>query len=127
VQRLRDRGEQVLVAKRFGQEVDGPGFHGAHRHRDVAVARDENDGHRRIHLGQFLLQLQPAQARELDIEHQAAGGLGTRAGQKLVGGGKRQDVQPHGAEQIAQTLAHGLVVINDTDAWVVFSHGCISW
>src|SRR5262249_18334058 len=29
--------------------------------------------------------------------------------------------------QIAQTLVHGPVVVNDIDAWVVFSHGCTSW
>ena len=58
VQRLRDGVEQILVAERFHQEVDGPGFHGAHRHRDVAVAGDENNGHRRLAFGQFLLQIQ---------------------------------------------------------------------
>jgi len=55
VQRLRDRGEQVLVVKRFREEFEGPGFHGAHRHGDVAVTRDENNGHRCLVLGQFLL------------------------------------------------------------------------
>jgi hypothetical protein len=35
-------------------------------------------------LGQFLLQLEPTQARELDIEHQAAGGRWPLVGQKLV-------------------------------------------
>jgi hypothetical protein len=87
---------------------------------------EENNGQLHLALRQFLLQLQPAQARELDIEHQAAGGLGTLAGQKLVGGGKRLDVEPRRAEKIVQTFAHGLVVINDTDAWVVLMHGCTS-
>src|SRR5262249_28694974 len=122
-----DRGEQVLVAERFRQEFDGPGFHGPHRHRNVAVPRDENDGYRCIALGQFLLQIQPTQTGEPDIEYQAAGGLWTPAGQKLLCGGKGLDVEPRRAEQIAQTLAHGPVVVNDIDAWVVFSHGCTSW
>jgi len=60
VKRLLDGVEQVLVAERFRQEVDGPGFHGPHRHRDVAVTREENNGHRHMSLGQFLLQIKPA-------------------------------------------------------------------
>jgi hypothetical protein len=80
VQRLRDGGEQILVAERFRQEFAGPGFHSAYRHRDVAVTRDENDGQRRMALGQFLLQIETTAARELDIEHQATGSVGTLAG-----------------------------------------------
>ena len=106
VNRLLDGVEQVLVAERFRQEFAGPGFHGAHRHRDVAVTGDENNGNRRIDLGQFLLQIKTTESRELDIEHQAAGGVWTLAGQKLVRRGKRLDVQPRGADKIAQTLAH---------------------
>jgi hypothetical protein len=91
------------------------------------VTGDENNGQLHRTTGQFLLQLQSAQARELDIQHQTAGGRWPLAGQKLVGGGKCPDVEPRGTEQIAQTLAHGPVVINDKDAWVVFLHGCTSW
>jgi hypothetical protein len=64
--------------------VDRPGFHGAHRHRDSAMTGEENNGHLHLALRQLLLQLQPAQARELDIEHQTAGAIWTLAGQKLV-------------------------------------------
>jgi len=76
VQRLRDRGEQVFVVQRFREEFEGPGFHSAHRHGDVAVTGDENNGHRRLVLRQFLLQLQPTQAWQPHIEHQTSGPSG---------------------------------------------------
>jgi hypothetical protein len=84
VQGLHDSVEQGLVVERFREEVDRPGFHGAHRHRNVAMTGEENNGHRHLALRQFLLQLQPTQARELDIEHQTARAVWTLASQKLV-------------------------------------------
>src|SRR5262245_26357656 len=44
VHRLLDGLEQVVVAARFGEEFDGPGLHGAHRHRNVTVTGDEYNG-----------------------------------------------------------------------------------
>jgi hypothetical protein len=66
---------------------------------------EENNGQLHLALRQFLLQLQPAQARELDIEHQAARGRWPLVGQKLLGGGKCLNVEPRRAEKTLQTLA----------------------
>jgi hypothetical protein len=33
--RLLDRVQQILIANRFGQELDRAGLHGANRHRDI--------------------------------------------------------------------------------------------
>jgi hypothetical protein len=33
-----------LVAEGLGQKFHGPGFHGLHAHRNVAVTGDENNG-----------------------------------------------------------------------------------
>ena len=115
VQRLRDGAEQVLVAERFRQEVDGPGFHGAHRHGDVAVAGDENNRQRRRPPGQFLLHSSPLRPGSWTSSTRQPGAVWPRAGQKLVRRGKGLDGEPRGAEQIAQTLAHGLVVVYDKD------------
>ena len=125
--RLLDGVEQVVVAARFGEEFDGPGFHGAHRHRDVAVTGEENNRHVTLDLGQFLLQIEPAETWELDIEHQAAGDIRTRAAQERVRRGKGLDREPHGAEQITQTFADGPVIVYDKDTWVVLLHGLTSW
>jgi hypothetical protein len=38
-----DRVEQVLVAQRLGHELDGTALHRLDRHRDIAVAGDEDD------------------------------------------------------------------------------------
>src|SRR5580693_3308715 len=35
--------EEVLIAVRLGQELNGTPLHRLHRHRDVAVPRDEDD------------------------------------------------------------------------------------
>jgi hypothetical protein len=55
VQGLRDSVEQGLVVERFREEVERPGFHGAHRHRNIAMPGEENNGHRHLALRQFLL------------------------------------------------------------------------
>jgi hypothetical protein len=38
-----NRMEKILVTQRFGQEFDGSGLHCLHRHRNIAVAGDEDD------------------------------------------------------------------------------------
>src|SRR5712691_7399331 len=41
--RLVNRIEQHLVAKRFGQKLNRTGLHRLHRHRDVTMAGDEDN------------------------------------------------------------------------------------
>src|SRR6202789_3350836 len=41
IQGLLDRIEQILTQKRFGQEFHRTGFHGLHRHGNIAMAGDE--------------------------------------------------------------------------------------
>ena len=65
--------EQFLVAKRLLQEIEGAVLHGFDRHRDVAVAGDEDDRDRRAAQVQLVLHLEPAHARHAHVEHQAAG------------------------------------------------------
>ena len=64
---------------------------------------DENNGNLHLVPGQCLLQIKTTEAREPDIEHQAAGGSWTLAGQKLLRRSKGLDIEPHRAEEIAQT------------------------
>ena len=78
-ERLVHGVEQLLVAEGLGQKVHGPGLHRLDAHRDIAVAGDKNNGHLYRAPGQFLLQLQPAEAWQPHIEHQAARPLRARA------------------------------------------------
>src|SRR5712692_1107231 len=71
--RLCDRIQQVLVDEGLGQELHGSCFHRAYRGPNIAMPRDEHDGNFEADLGHPRLEIQPAQARQPDIEHQAAG------------------------------------------------------
>jgi hypothetical protein len=122
VQCLRDSGEQVLVMERFREEVDGPGFHGAHRHWDVAMTGEENNGRRHLALRQFLLQLQPAQTRELDIEHQTSGPVWGRTVAELLGRPKGLHGQPDGPEQAREGVPDGGIIIHHKHDGVCLTH-----
>src|SRR5262245_29996928 len=70
--------KQVLLAHRLGQELDRSGFHGPHRHRDIAMSGDENDGNMNIVPDQFRLEIEAAHTRKPDVQDQAARRLGKR-------------------------------------------------
>src|ERR1700692_2703472 len=59
-ERNLNRIEEVLIAKRLVEELDGSGLHGPHGHRDIAVAGDENDRNANIGFGEFGLKVEPA-------------------------------------------------------------------
>jgi hypothetical protein len=52
--------QQILIAEWLGEEFNGARFLSAHRHGDIAVARDKND--RNVHVGrsQLALKIEPA-------------------------------------------------------------------
>ena len=63
--------KHVLIAKGLGQEVDGTGLHAAHGHWDIAVAGDEHHGDADFQLGEALLEIESAGARQAHVEHKA--------------------------------------------------------
>ena len=69
--RMLNRVEQILVVKRFRDEVNRAGLHRAHAHRNIAMAGDENDWNPTVYRCHFPLKLHPAQARQTDIQHEA--------------------------------------------------------
>src|SRR6266404_5584624 len=71
--RLLNRVEQVLVSKRLGEKFYCSGFHGPHRHRDITMSRNENDGNMNTSLSQFSLEIQAAEPRKAHVEPQATG------------------------------------------------------
>src|SRR5438067_9063601 len=67
-----DRIEQILVAERLGQKLDGARLHRRHRHRDVAIAGDEDDRQRRVRGGNIPLHSPTAATRKTYLQHNAA-------------------------------------------------------
>ena len=57
VERDPDSVQQLLVAKRLGQEFDSSCLHGLDGHRNVAVAGDEHDRNVDFRLRQFALKI----------------------------------------------------------------------
>src|SRR5262249_45026226 len=121
-ERLVHGVEQVLVAEGLGQKVHGPGFHRLHAHRDIAVASDENNGEGQVARRQPPLQLQPAEAWQSHIEHQAAGHLRARAALELLRRRTGGDPQPHGPQEILEERAQRHIIIDDVDDRVSYGH-----
>src|SRR5262249_33742407 len=55
-----DRIEQFLLAQWLGQEFDGPGFYGSHRHGNVAVPADKYDWKMDVRVVQCTLEFETA-------------------------------------------------------------------
>ncbi len=62
IQRDLNRIQKILIAKWFGKKLDGSRLHGSHRHRDVAMRSDKDDRNADVTLGQFLLEIEAADA-----------------------------------------------------------------
>jgi hypothetical protein len=120
---LLDGVQQVIVTERFREELDGPGFHGAYRHRDVTMAGNEDDRKVDLDLGQFLLEIKATPARQLYIKNQAARDWWTAAFQEILRRGKGLYVQTRGTEKIPQAVADRPVVVDDEDDRIVVIHG----
>src|SRR5262249_30052546 len=111
--------EQVLIAERLGQKLNGASLHRLDRHRDVAVPCDEDDREFPVCRGELTLQIEAALPRQSDIEYQAGWTIG-RIGLEEVGNGCKQ-LNIH-AERSQQTPDRGSdvrIVVDDQDgAWV---------
>ena len=86
LQRLVHALQQVVFAERFAQEVERAAAHRFHRHRNVAVAGDEDDRERGVALVQRLLQFQAGHVRHPHVEHETAAHLVVVGVQEIDGG-----------------------------------------
>src|SRR3989442_14067349 len=57
VNRLLNGVQQLLVTEGLREKFHRPGLHGLHRHRHVALTRDEDDRDRGSRLGEFALEI----------------------------------------------------------------------
>jgi hypothetical protein len=62
--RLLNGVEELLVTKRFREEVHRAGLQRLHCHWNITMTGDENDLDRWIHFGQLALEIEAAQSRE---------------------------------------------------------------
>src|SRR5207244_13514412 len=84
IDRVADGVEQVLLAKRLREKLDCAGLHGPDRHGDITVPGEEDDRQRRVRVGKLLLQVEAAQSREADVEHEASWRMPSRAAQERL-------------------------------------------
>ena len=82
----RTASSRSLILKRLGQKFDGARPHSLHRHRNVAITRDENNGNlEALRLLNFVLKIQTAHSRKTYIQYQTTGTLRRLSLQKLFG------------------------------------------
>src|SRR5882672_4214085 len=115
-----NRIQQILIAEWFRQELDGPRFHCPHRHRDIAVGGDKYDWNANISCGQLALEIKPADARQSDIEDEAANNILMPAVHEFSGRPKQFYVQTHRLYQaFDRTTNRGIIVNHENDGSLI--------
>src|SRR5215218_7643014 len=82
--RGRDGIQKILIAKRLGEEIDGTGLHGPHRHGNIAMSGNEHDGDSKVSLRQLGLEVETAHSRQPDVEYEATWNIGAFALHELL-------------------------------------------
>src|SRR5262249_22271362 len=68
-----NRIQQVLIAERYREEVDRSSLYCLYGHGDVAVAGYKDNRNVNVRRRQLSLKIEPASARQPDIEHKTSG------------------------------------------------------
>ena len=79
------------------------------------MAADEDDRDVVARSDQALLELEPAQARQAQIEHNARRPVRHWLAEELLGRGERLDVEVDGPEESLQGATHRVVVVDHED------------
>jgi hypothetical protein len=58
------------------------------------------------------LEIEPAQPRQSDIQHEAACHIGKLASQQVRGGTERLNPEPYRAKQASERFAHRFIVVD---------------
>ena len=95
-----NRVEEVLVTKGLGEEVDGAGFHGAHRHGNISVTGEENDRYANLGVGQLFLAFETTHSGQTDIEHEAACRVRVLAFEEAFSRAEKLNLQPDRLEKL---------------------------
>ena len=79
-----NRVQQLLIADRLGEKLDGSRFHRPHRDADVRVARQKDDRNFAACIDQLLLKIQSAGTRHAHIEDEAGRDVRALSSQELL-------------------------------------------
>ncbi len=74
-----NRIQQILFTKWLGEKLYGPRLHGSHSHRNVAVRSYKDDRDMNVSLGQLVLEVEPTDPWQPDVEDETAGRVRTLA------------------------------------------------
>src|SRR6202040_3827844 len=116
------RIEQVLLAKGLGEELDSARLHRLHRHGNVAMAGDEDDGNPDVRFRQFALKVQPAHARQAYVEYEAARRVRSRDPQEIGGRIEYLDFEANRTKEAAERRTHRRVVVDDENDLLGVGH-----
>ena len=86
------------------------------------MCSDEDNRDLNIGLSEFPLQVESTQAGKPHVQYEAAGRVGTLAGQKLLGSAKRLDLQAYGPQQIRQCFPDRNIVVHDENNRMFLAH-----
>src|SRR5215469_1304374 len=118
------RHERVLC-ERLGQKVDSATLHGAHTRGNVAASGDKDDWRMSV-AGELLLELEPVDVGQLDIEDQARWQIGLRRCDIVPDGAEGLGLPPQGPQKLANGLAHSGVVVDNEDDLLAGIHDASS-
>src|SRR3984957_8231509 len=106
--------EEVLIAERLGQELDGAALHRLHRHRDLAVPGGEEDARPlRVRRRQLALKIETALVRQSDVEDQAGRANRRTRFEKLGDGRKQPRIHVERSQQASDRGAQIRVVVDN--------------
>src|SRR4029077_2887578 len=122
IQRLLNRIEQLLVAERLGQKLQGTGFQGADGHRDVAVTANEDNWNCPAGVSQSSLEVKSAQTRHPHIEHKAAGDIRMLAPQEILSRSEKLNSKSDRSNKVLERIPHRSIIIDDEHRRVGIHH-----
>ena len=119
-------GEEIIGIDGFGEEVDGPGFHGGGAVWDIGAPAEEDNGEKILLVAENFLEFEAVDLGEGEVEQGTAGGWVDGIGEKLLSRSKQFYGIAFGAEEAADRLANEGVVIDDENCFGWCGHG-LEW
>jgi hypothetical protein len=113
IQSLVNRIQQVLIQEGLSKEFHRAGLHGLHRHRNISVTSDEDDGNPDAGFSQLPLKIQTANLREFDVQDKTTWSVWTLTAQELLCCLEGLGLQALRLEQAFNGRTNQIVVIND--------------